>query len=168
MAVDWEEALIAAAAGIQEAAKSGRSAVGLGSGRLSCEDGYVLQRFMRCALESPHVALAPTGGVEALVDGLSQILTRPASTGSYQGLAEADLVVVLRADPSRTHPLVKTEIVQGVQQRGQRLILAHALSGGLERHAESYLAIGAGIGGRSAGGFDQSSARPAAGARTSY
>ena len=141
VAVDWEEALTAAAAGIQEAAKSGRSAVGLGSGRLSCEDGYVLQRFMRCALESPHVALAPTGGVEALVDGLSQILTRPASTGSYQGLAEADLVVVLRADPSRTHPLVKTEIVQGVQQRGQRLILAHALSGGLERHAESCLRL---------------------------
>ncbi len=141
VAVGWSEALAAAVAGIEAAAGSGRPVVGLGSGRLSCEDGYLLQRFMRGVLSSPHVALAPTGGVEALVDGLGRVLTRAASTGSFQSLAEADLVVVLRADPGRTHPLVKTEIVQGVQQRGQRLILAHALSGGLERHAESYVRL---------------------------
>ncbi len=141
VAVGWEQALTTAAAGIRNAAGSGLPAVGLGSGRLSCEDGYLLQRFMRCVLESPHVALAPTGGEGALVDGLLPILTRPASTGGYRSLGEADVVVVLRADPSRTHPLVKTEIVQGIQQRGQRLVLAHALSGGLERHAEISLRL---------------------------
>ena len=141
VAVEWETALAAAAAGLRDTLSSGLPAVGLGSGRLSCEDGYLFQQFIRCVLESPHVALAPTGGVEALVDGLLPILTRPASTGDYQGLVEADLVIVLRADPSRTHPLVKTEIVQGVQQRGQRLVLAHALSGGLERHAEENLRL---------------------------
>ena len=139
--VDWSEALDSAAAGLREAGEKGRMVVGLGGGRLSCEDGYLLQRFVRGSLGSPHVASDPVGGSQALVDGLGPVLNRPRSTGSYGSLAGADVVIVLRADPTRTHPLVKTEIVQGVQQRGQRLALVHSLSGGLERQAELDLRV---------------------------
>jgi len=139
--VDWSEALDAAAVGLRQAADRGRAVVGLGGGRLSCEDGYLLQRFVRGVLDSPHVASDSMGGSNALVDGLGPVMTRPRSNGSYQGLADADVVVVLRADPTRTHPLVKTEIVQAIHQRGQRLALVHALSGGLERHAEIHMRV---------------------------
>jgi predicted molibdopterin-dependent oxidoreductase YjgC len=137
----WEEALDAAAAGLREARTRGRPVVGVASGRLSCEDGYLFQRFLRGVLGSPHVALAPTGGVKALVDGLGCVLTRSRSTGTLEDLASADVVLVLRGDPTRTHPLVKTELVQGVRQRGQKLALINCLSGGLERHASLHFEL---------------------------
>ena len=43
--------------------------VGLGSSRLTCEDAYLMQRFLRASLGSPHVDVGPVGGVAALVDG---------------------------------------------------------------------------------------------------
>lgn len=137
----WDEALDAAAVGLQKSAERGAATVALGSGRLTCEDGYLLQRFVRGHLSSPHVAMAAVAGVDALVSGLAPVASRPRSTSSLGDLREADLVVVLRADPSRCHPLVKTEIVQSLHGRRQRLVLCHSLSGGLERHAELHLRI---------------------------
>lgn len=137
----WDEALAAAAAGLVGAADDQAAVVALAGARMSCEDGYLLQRFMRCALSSPHVTMAAAGGVEALVEGLAPVASRPRSTANLADLREADLVIVVRADPTRTHPLVKTELVQGVRSLRQRLILVHSLSGGLERHASLHLQV---------------------------
>jgi NADH-quinone oxidoreductase subunit G len=139
--VSWDEALEAVAAGYQAAQERGRPVVGLGSTRLTCEDAYLMQRFVRGVTRSPHVDVGPGTGVEALVDGVGAVTGTPTSTATLEDMAAADLVLVLRADPTRTHPLVKTELVQGVRQRGQELLMAHALSGGLERHASVFLPI---------------------------
>jgi predicted molibdopterin-dependent oxidoreductase YjgC len=139
--VSWNEALDAVAAVMREAREAKRPVVGLGSSRLTCEDAYLLQRFVRSVMGSPHVDLGPVGGVGALVDGMGGVSGAPHSSATFEDLAAADVVLVLRGDPTRTHPLVKTELVQGIRQRGQKLVLAHALSGGLERHAEVYLPL---------------------------
>jgi len=143
--VGWDEALEAVAVGMSEARDANRPVVGLGSSRLTCEDAYLMQRFLRSVVGSPHVDAGPVGGVAALVDGMGRVTGAPHSTATLDQMAAADLVLVLRGDPTRTHPLVKTELVQGVRQRGQKLILAHALSGGLERHAAMYLPIEPGM-----------------------
>jgi predicted molibdopterin-dependent oxidoreductase YjgC len=139
--VGWSEALDAAAGAMRAARDAGRPIVGLGSSRLACEDAYLMQRFMRSVLGSPHVDVGPVGGVAALLEGMGAVSGSPQSNATLEEMAEADVVLVLRGDPTRTHPLVKTELVQGVRQRGQKLILAHALSGGLERHAAMHLPI---------------------------
>jgi formate dehydrogenase alpha subunit len=139
--VSWEEALDAVAGAMRAARDAGRPVVGLGSSRLTCEDAYLLQRFVRNVMGSPHVDLGPVGGVGALVDGMGGVSGAPQSSATFEDLTTADVVLVLRGDPTRTHPLVKTELVQGVRQRGQKLLLAHALSGGLERHAHIHLPL---------------------------
>jgi predicted molibdopterin-dependent oxidoreductase YjgC len=139
--VTWDEAFDAVVASLHEARAATRPIVGLGSSRLTVEDAYLMQRFVRTVVDSPHVDLGPVGGVEALIEGMGPVTGSPSSNATMEDLAEADLVLVLRGDPTRTHPLIKTELVQGVRQRGQKLILAHALSGGLERHAEMFLPL---------------------------
>jgi predicted molibdopterin-dependent oxidoreductase YjgC len=143
--VTWDDALGAVAAAMSGARDAERPVVGLGTSRLTCEDAYLMQRFLRSVVGSPHVDAGPVGGVSALVDGMGRVTGAPHSTATFDQLAAAELVLVLRGDPTRTHPLVKTELVQGVRQRGQKLILAHALSGGLERHAAMYLPIEPGM-----------------------
>jgi predicted molibdopterin-dependent oxidoreductase YjgC len=143
--VGWNEALDAVAGAIHDSREAGRPIVGLGSPRLTTEDANSMQRFLRTVAGSPHVDLGPVGGVAALIDGMGMVTGAPTSTATLEQMAEADLVLVLRGDPTRTHPLVKTELVQGVRQRSQKLILAHALSGGLERHAAMYLPVAPGM-----------------------
>jgi predicted molibdopterin-dependent oxidoreductase YjgC len=139
--VSWNEALDAAASAIREARETQRPIVGLGSSRLTTEDAYLMQRYVRSVAGSPHINPGLVGGVTALVEGMGTVTGVPRSNATLEEMADADLVVVLRGDPTRTHPLVKTELVQGVRQRGQKLILAHALSGGLERHAAIFLPL---------------------------
>jgi predicted molibdopterin-dependent oxidoreductase YjgC len=139
--VGWQEALDAAVSGVRRARERNKAIVGLATPRLTNEDAYLFQRLFRTVFESPHVGAGPAAGVSALVDGVRQSFGITRSTASFEDLASADLVMVLRADPTRTHPLIKTELVQGVTQRGQKLLLAHALSGGLERHATLHLPL---------------------------
>lgn len=133
----WAEAIDLVASKFGE--HRGGKAAAIGTPRLTNEDAYLLQRLMRGALHSPHVAIGPTGGLSALVDGVAAVIGAAHSTADLRDLESADVVLVLRGDPTRTHPLVKTELVQAVKKRGQKLVLAHALSGGLERHAARFL-----------------------------
>jgi predicted molibdopterin-dependent oxidoreductase YjgC len=137
----WSEALQAVVEGLSSAREAGRPVAGLGSSRLTCEGAYLMQRLMRSTLGSPHIGAGPVGGIQALVEGIGELTGVPRSSATFDDLAAADVVLVLRGDPARTHPLVKTELVQGSRQRGQRLIVAHSLSGGLERSAEMYLPL---------------------------
>jgi len=139
----WEEGLALAADGLRRAA-SRRPVMVAGSGRLTCEDGYLLQALAREILHSPHVAQAPVGGVEALVDGVWTVFDRPRSTAGFAELECADLVLVFGSDPTRSHPLVKTELVQASVQRRLPLIVAHPVASGLERHADVVLRVAPG------------------------
>jgi predicted molibdopterin-dependent oxidoreductase YjgC len=137
----WHEALGAVAGALGDARHRGRPVVGIGSARLTCEDAYLMQRLLRSVVGTPHVDVGPIGGAGALVDGMLAATGAAQSTATLENLRHADLILVLRGDPTRTHPLVKTELVQGVRQRGQRIVLAHALSGGLEREAALHLTL---------------------------
>ena len=137
----WDEALGAVARALRENATTGAGAVvGVGGSRLTCEDAYLMQRLMRTAAGTGHVGLGPAGGAAALDQGMGALTGAPRSSASFEDMRQADVVFVLRADPTRTPPLVKTDLLQGLR-RGQRLVLAHALSGGLERHASMYLPL---------------------------
>lgn len=136
----WEEALATAADGLRKAAGRGPVMVA-GGGRLSCEDGYLLQALGREVLRSPHVDCAPVGGARALVDGVFTVFDQPRSTAGFSELRRADLVLVIGSDPTRSHPLVKTELVQAAVQRGVQIVVAHPVACGLERQAAEILRL---------------------------
>jgi predicted molibdopterin-dependent oxidoreductase YjgC len=137
----WEEALEVTIAGLRRAQERNRAITGLATPRLTNEDAYLFQRLFRSVFGSPHVGAGSAPGISALVDGVRPAYGITRSTASFKDLASADAVMVLCADPTRTHPLIKTELVQGIMQRGQKLLLAHALSGGLQRQATIYLPL---------------------------
>ncbi len=133
----WGEALAAAVAGFAAARRRGEAIAAVGSTRLTTEDAYLLQRFVRHVLGSPHVSAGADPGVEALVAGIGEALGAPRSTATIADLAAADTVLVLRADPGRTHPLVKTELVAAARC-GVAVLLVHpgpaTLTGLAARH----------------------------------
>jgi predicted molibdopterin-dependent oxidoreductase YjgC len=140
----WDEALDAVVAGIKAARAAGHSIAGLGSARLSNEAAFLFQELLRTGLATPHVGFGVAAGVDALVEGVMPVLGAPRSTATYADLVEAQTVLVVRGDPARTQPLAKTQIVQGINQRGHRLIMAHASTGGLERLAQPFVPVSPG------------------------
>ena len=138
--VSWDEALAAVASGFAAARKRGEVIAAVGSTRLTTEDAYLLQRFVRETLGSPHVSAGIDPGVEALVAGMSEALGAPRSTATIADLATADAVLVLRADPGRSHPLVKTELVAAAR-RGAKVLLAHPFAGTLSALAAQQLPL---------------------------
>lgn len=139
----WEEALATAADGLRRSAGRGPVVVA-GGGRLTCEDGYLLQTLSREILRSSHVDCAPVGGAPALVDGVWEVYDQPRSTAGLAELRRADMVLVVGSDPSRSHPLVKTELVQAVVQRQVPVVVANPVAGGLDRHAADILRLAPG------------------------
>jgi len=139
----WEEALASAADGLRRAARRGPVMVA-GGGRLSCEDGYLLQALAREVLRSPHIDMAPVGGARALVEGVWGVFDQPRSSAGFNEIRKADLILVFGSDPSRSHPLVKTELVQAAVQRRVPVIVANPVAGGLDRHAADVLQLAPG------------------------
>lgn len=139
--VSWEEALQAVEQGALAARAQGRALVTFGTPRLTCEDAYLLQHLARVVFGSPHVGVGLAAGARALVDGVMPVLGTARSTADFADLAMAEVVLVLRADPTRTHPLVKTTLLAAIRRHGQRVVMAHALSGGLERHVTDFHAV---------------------------
>jgi formate dehydrogenase alpha subunit len=111
--VEWNEALNFVANGfskIKEA--SGPAALAaLGSERLTNEEAYVFNRFVRTVLETPHLDHAGGYGYRPLVDGLGATLGYPASPNSIREIRKANLIVLFGADLTETHPVAKNEVI---------------------------------------------------------
>lgn len=133
---DWEDAFSTIAKALSR--RPAQSLIGLSSARFSCEDAYLLDRFMR-DFGASGLGLGPEPGLRALQTGVGPVFGRPRSTALLSDLRTADLVVVLRADPTASHPLVKTELVQRLIQDSKPVVMSCAFPTGLADHATKTL-----------------------------
>ncbi len=143
-AVGWEEALRAVADAALRARSRGMGLAAVATPRLLTEDALLLGKLLTEGLGGGMLSLGPEAGVRALVEGVAPVLGRPAATGTVADLRGADMVLVLRGDPGRTHPLVKNELVRRHRQDERGFALAAAVTGGLERHARPFLRLSPG------------------------
>ena len=124
----WAEAIDAAAAGLRAA--RGRAAALVG-GATSNEEGYLVQRIVREALDSPHVDSRDGGPVdrERWLE-----LARPQLAVAMPDLDRAGAILVVGADPLNSMPILDLRIRKAVRRAGARLLVASprpsALDGG--------------------------------------
>jgi formate dehydrogenase alpha subunit len=120
----WEEALSLTTRRFQEL-KSDRTLAGLCSPRLTNEELYVFQKFMRGVIGTNHFDHA--GGYSYAAHlALRDSLGFAASTNSLNEIRNADVILALRCDLSETHPVVKSEVVMAVKRRKAKLIVVNS------------------------------------------
>jgi NADH-quinone oxidoreductase subunit G len=116
----WAEAIAAAAEGLRAA----RGRVGaLVGGTTSNEEGYLVQRIVREALDSPHVDSSAGGPVDR---ALWLELARPRLAAGMSDLDDADAILVVDADPLNSMPILDLRIRKAVRRSGARLAVASA------------------------------------------
>ena len=123
-AVSWDEALDYAAERFKAIqAEHGRKAIGgITSSRCTNEEVYAVQKMIRAAFLNNNVDTcarvchSPTGY------GLKQTLGTSAGTQNFDSVMEADVVLVIGANPTEGHPVFASQLKRRLRQ-GAKLIV---------------------------------------------
>ena len=138
----WEEALDVAAAGFDRIRREQgpRALAGFGSAKGSNEEAYLFQKLIRTGFGSNNVdhctRLCHASSVAALMEGLNS----GAVSAPFSAAADAEVIVIIGANPAVNHPVAATFIKNAVK-KGAKLVIMDPRHQQLSRHALHHLAF---------------------------
>ena len=133
----WEEALDRAAGGLAAIrdAKGAKALAGFGSAKGSNEEAYLFQKLVRTGFGSNNVdhctRLCHASSVAALMEGLNS----GAVSAPFEAALDAEVIIIIGANPTVNHPVAATFIKNAVKQKGAKLIVIDPRRQALSRHA---------------------------------
>ncbi len=136
----WEEALDAAAKGLGglRDAHGGKAVAGFGSAKCSNEEAYLFQRLIREGFGHNNVdhctRLCHASSVAALMENVGS----GAVTATFNEIENADVAIVIGANPIENHPVAATYFKQ-FTKRGGKLIVMDPRGQALKRFATHML-----------------------------
>ena len=139
----WDEALEVAAQGfLRIKAEHGPKALaGFGSAKGSNEEAYLFQKLVRTGFGSNNVdhctRLCHASSVAALMEGLNS----GAVSAPFSAALDAEVIIVIGANPTVNHPVAATFIKNAVKQNGAKLVVMDPRRQTLSRHAWRHLAF---------------------------
>jgi len=136
----WEEALEKAAGGLRNIRdQHGRkSLAGFGSAKGSNEEAYLFQKLVRTGFGSNNVDHCTRLCHASSVVALLEMIGSGAVSNPVQDVADADVIIVIGANPTENHPVAATFIKNAVKN-GKTLIVIDPRRNGLARHAQYVL-----------------------------
>ena len=136
----WEEALDRAAVGLRAIRDThdGGALAGFGSAKGSNEEAYLFQKLIRTGFGTNNVdhctRLCHASSVAGLLEGVGS----GAVSAPFMAAEDADVIVVIGANPTENHPVAATFFKNAVE-RGAKLIVMDPRGTALARHATHML-----------------------------
>ncbi|MEM9852222.1 MAG: formate dehydrogenase subunit alpha, partial [Pseudomonadota bacterium] len=136
----WEEAMTRAAGGLGglRDTHGGKTVAGFGSAKCTNEEAYLFQKVIREGFGHNNVdhctRLCHASSVAALMENVGS----GAVTATFNEIENADVAIVIGANPTENHPVAATYFKQFVKRGGQ-LIVMDPRGHGLRRHATHML-----------------------------
>ncbi len=136
----WDEALDAAAGGMATLAEAhgGEAVAGFGSAKCSNEEAYLFQKLIRQAFRHNNVdhctRLCHASSVAALMENVGSA----AVTATFNEIENADVAIIIGANPIENHPVAATFFKQ-FTKRGGKLIVMDPRGQGMKRFASHML-----------------------------
>ena len=136
----WEEAMSMAAGGLGHLrdTKGGKSIAGFGSAKCTNEEAYLFQKIIREGFGHNNVdhctRLCHASSVSALMENVGS----GAVSATFNEIVNADVAIVIGANPIENHPVAATYFKQFIK-RGGKLIVMDPRGVGLGRHATHML-----------------------------
>lgn len=133
----WEEAMEAAATGLVDLRSyyGGKSVAGFGSAKCTNEEAYLFQKLIRQGFKHNNVdhctRLCHASSVAALMENVGS----GAVTASFNEIENADIAIVIGANPTENHPVAATYFKQFAKRGGKLVVIDPRRQGGLRRHA---------------------------------
>ncbi|MEM8630502.1 MAG: formate dehydrogenase subunit alpha [Pseudomonadota bacterium] len=136
----WEEALDKAAHGLADLRSyyGGKAIAGFGSAKCTNEEAYLFQKLIRQGFGHNNVdhctRLCHASSVAALMENVGS----GAVTATFNEIENADLAIIIGANPTENHPVAATFFKQ-FAKRGGELIVMDPRGQALKRHARHML-----------------------------
>ncbi|MCB5199409.1 formate dehydrogenase subunit alpha [Loktanella sp. TSTF-M6] len=136
----WEEAMDRAAGGLSELrdTQGGQTVAGFGSAKCSNEEAYLFQKLIRQGFGHNNVdhctRLCHASSVAALMENVGS----GGVTATFNEIENADVAIVIGANPVENHPVAATYFKQ-FAARGGKLIVMDPRGQALKRHASHML-----------------------------
>ena len=136
----WEEALDTAAAGLAglRDRDGPQSLAGFGSAKGSNEEAYLFQKLVRTGFGTNNVDHCTRLCHASSVAALMETINSGAVTAPFTACADADVMVVIGANPTVNHPVAAT-FLKNAAKRGKELIVMDPRGSALSRHATHML-----------------------------
>ncbi len=132
----WDEAMAVAAGGLAELrdTRGGKSVAGFGSAKCTNEEAYLFQKLIRQGFGHNNVdhctRLCHASSVAALMENVGS----GAVSATFNEIENADVAIVIGANPIENHPVAATYFKQ-FTKRGGKLIVMDPRGVGLGRYA---------------------------------
>jgi len=122
----WEEALALVARRFTEIkAKNGSDALAfISSSKCTNEESYLMQKLARAVIGTNNMDNCSRYCQAPATQGLFRTVGYGGDSGSIRDIENADLVVIIGANPAEAHPVLATRVKQAHKLRGQKLIVA--------------------------------------------
>jgi formate dehydrogenase major subunit len=136
----WDEALDRAAGGLKgiRDQHGGNALAGFGSAKGSNEEAYLFQKLVRAGFGTNNVdhctRLCHASSVAGLLEGIGS----GAVTAPFMAAENADVIVVIGANPVENHPVAAT-FFKNATERGAKLVVMDPRGQALKRHATHML-----------------------------
>ena len=133
----WDEAMAFAAGGLSglRDLNGGKAVAGFGSAKCTNEEAYLFQKFIRQGFLHNNVdhctRLCHASSVTALIENVGS----GAVTATFNEIENADVAIIIGANPIENHPVAATYFKQ-FTKRGGKLIVMDPRGVGLRRFAE--------------------------------
>ncbi len=136
----WEEALERAAGGLRNIRDThgGGALAGFGSAKGSNEEAYLFQKLVRTGFGTNNVDHCTRLCHASSVAALMECIGSGAVTAPFTAVRDAEVIVVIGANPTENHPVAATFFKQAVKE-GKTLIVMDPRGQALKRHATHML-----------------------------
>jgi formate dehydrogenase major subunit len=136
----WEEALEKAATGLRDIRNQlgPKALAGFGSAKGSNEEAYLFQKLVRTGFGSNNVDHCTRLCHASSVVALLEMIGSGAVSNPVQDVAEAEVIIVIGANPTENHPVAATFMKNAVRN-GKTLIVMDPRRNDLARHAQYVL-----------------------------
>ncbi len=136
----WEEAIQRAAGGLRQIREQngGGSLAGFGSAKGSNEEAYLFQKLVRTGFGTNNVDHCTRLCHASSVAALMECIGSGAVTAPFTAVREAEVILVIGANPTENHPVAATFFKQAVRN-GKTLIVMDPRGQALKRHATHML-----------------------------
>ncbi len=141
----WDEALKLVAGKLAEIReKNGPETIGvLASAKATNEENYLLQKFARTVLKTPHIDHCARLCHSSTVSGLAGAFGSGAMTNSIKDIEEAKCIFIIGSNTFEAHPLIARRILKA-RSKGAIVIVADPRFTMTARHADIYAPLRSG------------------------
>ena len=102
--------------------KYGRHAFcGMGGARTSCESSYMFQKFVREAMDSPHVDNCARVCHSPSLKGMKTAIGEGAATNPFDDIYETQNIIVMGSNTTEAHPIVSNRIIKAARDKTAQL-----------------------------------------------